>query len=142
MVDTRFHRFAGPQSLAALLRAFGVVPVFGGEGPLIEGAEELDLAGPAHLALAAHSDYRDALRLTRAAAVIVSEDLAAEVPAGVLAIPHRNPHGLFVEVLDRLYPASTRGTVTALLGPHETLPLTETDVRLGPGVVLGPGVEV
>jgi UDP-3-O-[3-hydroxymyristoyl] glucosamine N-acyltransferase len=54
----------------------------------------------------------------------------------------RNPHLAFVDLLDRLYPQSTRASVVGLLGPHENLPWTENEVRLGPGVVLGPGVEI
>jgi UDP-3-O-[3-hydroxymyristoyl] glucosamine N-acyltransferase len=142
MVDTRFHSFAGPLSLAALLRSVAFDRAFNGEGPLIEGAEELHLAGPSHLALAAQTSYREALRLTKAGVVIVSQELAADVPTATLALPANDPHALFVELLDQLYPANTRGTVTALLGPHDSLPITENDVRLGPGVVLGPGVEI
>ena len=143
MVDTRFHSFSGPASLGALLQAIGLgAEMFEGEGPLIGGAEELDLAGPEHISLAAQLEYRPALLATGAGAVIVSRDLAADVPVGTIAIVANNPHGAFADLLDRLYPQDTRSTVMALLGPHESLPLTENDVRLGPGVVLGPGVEI
>ncbi len=143
MVDTRFHSFAGPQPLGTLLRAAGHSDgPAAGEGPVVEGAEELHLAGPGHIALAAHTDYRDALQGTGAGAVIVSAALGADVPAGAIGIAVADPHGLFAELLDRLYPGNTRSTVMALLGPHQDLPLTEADVRLGPGVVLGPGVEI
>ena len=68
--------------------------------------------------------------------------MATDVPAATVALLARDPHALFVELLDLLYPGNTRGTLTALLGPHDSLPITENDVRLGPGVVLGPGVEI
>jgi UDP-3-O-[3-hydroxymyristoyl] glucosamine N-acyltransferase len=143
MVDTRFHSSAEPAPLAVLLAAIGLAAdALEGDGPVIAGAEELGLAGPEHVSLAAQSEYRGALRATLAGAVIVSSDMLADVPAGTIGIVARNPHLAFVDLLDRLYPQSTRGTVTALLGPHDNLPLTETDVRLGPGVVLGPGVEI
>ena len=143
MVDTRFHNFAGPTPLAALLVAIGhAADTLEGDGPVIAGAEELALAGPAHLALAAEAGYRAALQATAAAAVIVSRELLADVPAGTVGIVADRPFVVFAEILDRLYPQNTRGTVTALLGPHQSLPLTEADVRLGPGVVLGPGVEI
>lgn len=142
MVDTRFHTFAGPTPLAALLAAIGHAGTIEGEGPLIAGAEELALAGPGHLALAAEAGYRAALQATAAAAVIVSRELLADVPVGTVGIVAERPFLVFADLLDRLYPQSTRGTVTALLGPHQSLPLTEADVRLGPGVVLGPGVEI
>jgi UDP-3-O-[3-hydroxymyristoyl] glucosamine N-acyltransferase len=142
MVDTRFHQFAGSRTLASLLAALELAAELDGDGPLIEGVEELHLAGPGHIALAAHAEYRGALRATTAGVVIVSSELAADVPAGAIRVVARDPHMAFVGLLDQLYPQSTRGTVTALLGPYETLPLTESDVRLGPGVVLGPGVEI
>ena len=142
MVDTRFHQFAGARSLTSLLAGIELGIALDGEGPLIEGVEELHLAGPGHLALAAHPEYRTALRATGAAAVIVSKDLLDDVPANVVAVVAPDPHLAFVGVLDQLYPQSTRGTVTGLLGPYDTLPYTENDVRLGPGVVLGPGVEI
>ncbi len=142
MVDTRFHSFAGPMTLGALLSAAGLTAEFDGEGPIIGGAEELALAGPEHISLAGQPEYREALRATAAAAVIVSADLQADVPRGTIGIVAANPHLAFVELLDRLYPQSTRGTVMGLMGPHENLPFTENDVRLGPGVVLGPGVEI
>lgn len=142
MVDTRFHQFAGSRPLSSLLAAIELAAELDGDGPLIEGVEELHLAGPGHVALAAHADYRTALRATAASVVIVSSDLASDVPSGVIAVVAKDPHMAFVALLDHLYPQSTRGTVTALLGPYETLPFTENDVRIGPGVVLGPGVEV
>ncbi len=143
MVDTRFHSFSGPAPLAALLAALGLAAEgLKGDGPVIEGAEELVLAGPGHISLAAHAGYREMLRGTAAGAVIVSQDLRADVPAGTIAILAKNPHVAFADLLDRLYPGNTRSTVMALLGPRDALPLTEIDVRLGPGVVLGPGVEI
>ena len=141
MVDTRFHQFAGSRTLSSLLAAIELAAEIEGDGPLIEGVEELHLAGPAHLALAAHPEYRAALRATGAGVVIVSSDLADDVPQGVVRVVARDPHMAFVGLLEQLYPQNTRGTVTALLGPRD-VPITETDVRLGPGVVLGPGVEI
>src|SRR3569832_2887061 len=141
LVDTRFFSFAGPTPLGALLAALGLtLDRFDGDGPLIAGAEELGLAGPEHISLAAQVQYLEALRKTGAGAVIVSQDLLSEVPSGTIAVVAKNPHLAFVELLDRLYPQDTRGTVLGLLGPHDSLPMTENDVRLGPGVALGPGV--
>jgi len=143
MVDTRFHSFSGPSSLSALLAAVGLAAdALEGDGPTISGAEELDLAGPEHIALAALPEYRAALRTTGAGAVLVSAALRPDVPVGTIAIVADNPHIAFVDLLDRLYPQSGRNALQSLLGPHDDLPLTENDVRLGPGVVLGPGVEI
>jgi len=91
MVDTRFHSFAGPAPLAALLSALDLtVEGLDGDGPVISGAEELVLAGPEHISLAAQAEYVEALRATAAAAVIVSQDLLPQVPPGTIAIVARN----------------------------------------------------
>ena len=142
MVDTRFHQFAGARTLSSLLAAIELAAELYGDGPLIEGVEELHLAGPGHVALAAHPEYRSALQATGAGVVIVSNDLAEDVPPGVVRVVARDPHMAFVGLIEQLYPQNTRGTVMALLGPYDTLPYTENDVRIGPGVVLGPGVEI
>ncbi|MEP7240402.1 MAG: UDP-3-O-(3-hydroxymyristoyl)glucosamine N-acyltransferase, partial [Devosia sp.] len=142
-VDTRFHTFAGPTALGALLRAIGLaLPDLDGDGPLIHGAEELGLAGEGHLALAAKSEYREALLVTAARAVIVSFELESDVPAGTIAVVAADPHAAFAAALDILYPGGVRGAVTALLEPEDDLHIAESDVQFGPGVVLGPGVEV
>ena len=142
MVDTRFHQFAGARSLASLLAAIELTAEIDGEGPLIEGVEELHLAGPGHVALAAQADYRAALRATAASVVIVSSELADDVPTHALRVVAKDPHTAFVGLLELLYPQNTRAPMLALLGPYETLPHTENDVRIGPGVVLGPSVEI
>jgi UDP-3-O-[3-hydroxymyristoyl] glucosamine N-acyltransferase len=142
MVDIRFHPFAGSRPLSSLLAAIELAIDLDGDGPLIEGVEELHLAGPGHIALAAHPEYRSALKGTSAGVVIVSKDLRDDVPTGVVAVTAPDPHMVFVRLLEALYPKGTRSAVTALLGPYDTLPFTENDVRLGPGVVLGPGVEI
>jgi len=142
MVDTRFHSFAGPIPLGHLLLAVEFPHSLEDAGPLIEGVEELHLAGPGHLALASQGSYRDALQLTRAGAVVVAEAMVADVPPGTLAVVAQDPHALFVEVLDRLYPSSTSSKVTGILAPRATAPLMEAGVEIGQGAVLGPGVEI
>src|SRR3569833_1874431 len=128
MADTRFHNFAGPAPLAALLAAVGLsAEGLSGDPPIIEGADELELAGPTHIALAAELEYRDALRRTGAGVVLVSAELQPEVPAGTIAIVAKNPFLSFVDILDQLYPQSTRGAVVGLMGPHDSLPFTEND---------------
>ncbi|RYE10172.1 MAG: UDP-3-O-(3-hydroxymyristoyl)glucosamine N-acyltransferase [Hyphomicrobiales bacterium] len=141
MVDTRFHQFSGSVPLSQLLEALQLASEFEGSGPVIEGVEELHLAGPGHVALAAQAQYRDALRATGAGAVIVGKDLRGEVPAGAIAIVVDNPHLAFVGLLERLYPQDTRGTLNAF-GIDARAPFVEADVRIGPGVVIGPDVEI
>src|SRR5262245_38975092 len=122
MVDTRFHFAAGPAPLAALLEAVGgpVVSDPRIAALVISGADELATAGPGHVALAAQLEYATALKVTEAGAVIVSERLLADVPSSSVAIPARDPHKLFADLLDRLYPGDTRGVIAAFLAPRDT----------------------
>ncbi|KKC39332.1 hypothetical protein WH87_03690 [Devosia epidermidihirudinis] len=144
MVDTRFHRFAGPAAISAILSALGrgdLLPQLSDPDLVISGVTDLDLANPSELALASHTSYTEELRGTVAGAVIVSQALREEVPAGTLAIVSDKPHQLFADILDYLYPSSTR---SILADSREDLgePLIERDVVLGANVVIGSGVEI
>ena len=144
MVDTRFHRFAGPATIGALLTTLSRTDMLADLSDpdfLVSGVSELDLAGPGDLALAAHTNYIDELRDTSAGAVIVLGALRDAVPAGTQAIVSDKPHHLFAAILDQLYPANTRTVITA---GREDLgaPVFERDVVIGSNVVIGPGVEI
>lgn len=143
MVDTRFHRFAGPAKIGAILTALGREELLSSVEPsfAVSGVTELDLAGPGDLALAAHTDYIEELRGTSAGIVIVLAALRDTVPDGTVALVSDKPHHLFADVLDQLYPASTRGVIAH---GREDLgaPVFERDVSIGSNVVIGTGVEI
>jgi UDP-3-O-[3-hydroxymyristoyl] glucosamine N-acyltransferase len=141
MVDTRFHAFAGARPLRSLLTPLELADAIEGDGPLIEGVEELHQAGPGHVALAGQSRYREALRATGAGVVLVSTELRDAVPDGVLALTVKHPHLVFVGIIEQLYPQDTRKVFEATLASGPA-PLLESDVQIGPGVVIGPGVEI
>ena len=144
MVDTRFHRFAGPLTLGALLTQLGradLVENLDGADHVITGVAELDRAGPGDLALAAQPSYIEELRRTVAGAVLVAPALRDAVPAGCIAVLLDKPHNLFADILDALYPASTRSIIAS--GRDDLgAPIFERDVTLGTNVVVGPGVEI
>lgn len=144
MVDTRFHRFAGPSAIGAILTDLGRSDMLAGLTDadwLVGGVAELELAGPGDLALAAHTSYVEELRGTGAGAVLVTPALRDIVPTDSMAIVSDKPHLLFAEILDRLYPADTR---TILVGQRDDLgePLLERDVTIGANAVIGAGVEI
>lgn len=145
MVDTRFHSSSGPISLGVLLSTLGravEVDDSRAAGLVIAGADELTIAGPGQLALAATAEYRPALLETGAGAVIVHPKFKDDVPAGTVAIVDSRPHELFVDLLERLYPLGTRGTAKAQFESSGPAPYLEEGVRIGPNVVLGPNVEI
>jgi UDP-3-O-[3-hydroxymyristoyl] glucosamine N-acyltransferase len=144
MVDTRFHRFAGPVPLGTILTAIGWDEALAGlYRPELEigGVAELELAGPSDLALAAHLNYAEELRHTAAGIVIVAPGLQDAVPEGAHAVVVERPHQLFADMLDYLYPASTR-SVIASVRDDLGAPIFERDVVLGTNVVVGSGVEI
>lgn len=144
MVDTRFHRFAGPLTLGALLSQLGRADLaegIAGADHIITGVSELELAEPGDLALAAQPSYIEELRRTGAGAVLVAPALRDAVPTGCIAIALDKPHNLFAEILDTLYPDSTRAIIAS--GRDDLgAPIFERDVTLGTNVVVGAGVEI
>lgn len=143
MVDTRFHRFAGPFPIGQILAALGHADLLTSDRAdlVITGVAELDLAGPGDLALAAHADYSEELRGTAAGAVLVTPALRDSVPATCLAIVLDKPHPLFADILDHLYPADTRAVIAGLRDDLP-VPMIERDVTIGANVVIGAGVEI
>ena len=145
MVDTRFHAAAAPSTLTALLGVLGhssAIDDLRAAELLIHGAAELEIAGAGHLALAAHARYAEPLRATTAGAVVVLPDLRGAVPSTAVAIVHAQPHELFVDLLEALYPDSTRAATLALLASGTPQPLVEPGVRIAASAVIGPGVEI
>ena len=145
MVDIRFHPSSGPVPLGALLAALTVAHSVDDARVterVITGADELDIAGPAQLALAAQPSYRDALAASGAGVVVVSPKLREAVPQSAIAVVSERPHHLFVEMLERLYPPGLRSAY-ATSGDRAADPqLIEDGVRIGANVVIGPGVEI
>lgn len=143
MVDTRFHPNAGPFPLNTMLVAIGAERAADerAESLTVVGAAELDTATPGDVALAAHNDYRDALRATGAGVVVVSQALLDDVPPTAVAVVAKAPQALFSDLLQLLYPGNTRAVFKAGFGGNAEAFL-EDDVVLGPNVVLGPGVEI
>ncbi len=145
MVDTRFHSSSGPVSLGVVIATLSRGVLIHDErlaSLVVTGAEELPVAGPGHLALAAQAEYRAALVETKAGAVIVHPRLSHEVPASAVAIVDEHPHELFVDLLERLYPMGTGGTAKSQFNANGPAPHIEEGVRLGSNVVLGAGVEI
>ena len=144
MVDLRFHSAADPAPLPRWLER--LLPALASddaraESLVISGAEELVHAGPNHLALAAHASYGELLRSTAAGAVVVSRQLKDLVPPGSIAVVADQPHQVFAELLDLLYPRPIADEKRAgTLGDRAAW--QARGVVLGPNVVIGPGVEI
>jgi UDP-3-O-[3-hydroxymyristoyl] glucosamine N-acyltransferase len=144
MVDARFHIGSGPSPLGALFYALSPSVSIDDERAnalVVDGAEELAVARPSHISLAAHKSYLEELRSTSAGAVIVSAELREAVPGSSIAVVVDRPHEVFADLLAQLYPGGTRGGIGGFLDLAAE-PELEPGVTLGPNVVIGPGVEI
>lgn len=145
MVDTRFHPFSGPVFLEALLVSAGHGDLLPGdllEPVEISGAAELETAQQGHIALAANRKYAGALAGTGAGVVIIGNALRDSVPPGVIAVVPDNPHGVFTDILNTLYPDDHRSLARLTAGAGGAEPALEDGVVVGPNAVFGPGVEI
>lgn len=115
----------------------------GGRDPEITGVAPLDRAGPSELAFLARSRYMSAVPASRAGALLVKQDLVADLPGEApphMAVP--DVYASLVELLPLLYPPERHipGVhPTAVLGRGAAL---GEDVHLGPYVVIGAGATI
>jgi UDP-3-O-[3-hydroxymyristoyl] glucosamine N-acyltransferase len=111
--------------LGGELQGDGSVPVGG-----LAGLED---AGPGDLSFLADPRRAEALRQTRAAAVLVARDWDGEAPCPVIRVA--DPHRAMTAAAQELIPAADRPAP----GVHPTAVLAG-DVELGEGVSVGPHV--
>lgn len=104
----------------------------------IQGVGTLDGAGPTDITFLTNTLYRDRLKSTRAAAVIL-----APVDRDATSLPRiisLNPYASYARIAQALYPqrVATPGVhITAVIHPSVHVP---ANVQIGPNVVLEEGV--
>ncbi|MCK8787144.1 UDP-3-O-(3-hydroxymyristoyl)glucosamine N-acyltransferase [Roseomonas sp. NAR14] len=150
-VDPRFHGAPHPQDLAAVVAAAGGHVAAGTDTTRrFAGAAPLHSAGPDEVSFLDNRRYLPALRGSRAGAVILHPDLAAEVPPGSVAILAAQTYLGWCRVLRLFHPppapvASIHPTAAIAadaslgagceIGPYAVV---ESGAELGAGCVLGP----
>ncbi|MBI5451538.1 MAG: UDP-3-O-(3-hydroxymyristoyl)glucosamine N-acyltransferase [Gammaproteobacteria bacterium] len=134
--------------LADLVTEFGGVLRGDGSTP-IAGIATLNQAGGAELSFLANTHYHRYLKHTRAAAVLLREQDAAECPVTAWVV--QDPYAVFARVAQCLYPAApfTAGIhPRAVVEPGASIDATAyvgancylgSEVNIGPGVYIGPG---
>jgi UDP-3-O-[3-hydroxymyristoyl] glucosamine N-acyltransferase len=108
----------------------------------IEAVRPLDRAGPEALTFAVSSRYSDDLGSSRAAAVLIPEELAGASSGPRTRIIVRDPYEALVRVIRTLFPDSHPASgvdPTARIGNGTVL---GADVSVGPYAVLGKGVRL
>lgn len=119
--------------LSALVTALDLRLENGSPDTEITGLNGIEQSGPGDLTFVSNPKYAAAARITRASAVIVSEDFPA-IPSAMLRA--KNPYLSFAHALElfhapRKYPA----------GIHPTA-VVHVSARIGPGAHIGPYVVV
>lgn len=126
-------------SLPDLARRAGA-ELRGDDSVRITHADTIQDGGEGAICFLANSKYRHFLATTRASAVILREEDAAECPVSVLVSD--NPYLTYARVATLLYPPPV---VTG--GRHPSAVVDETaslhpEAWIGPNSVIGPGVEI
>ena len=153
--DPRFFPQGGPRTLAVIAAAAGGTLAPGADPDrALLGVAPLQTAGPEEASFLDNRRYRDALAATRAGAVLLRPDLAAEVPDGTAAILLADPYAGWARVAALFHPApppvagihpsavvdpSARVDPSAEIGP---LVVIGARAEIGPGTIIGPGTTI
>ena len=157
--DPRFFRRSGPHTLAALAAACGApAPTSGHAERSVTGVAPLQTAGPGEVSFLDNRRYLTALTTTRAAAVILRPEFAAQVPTGCLALPTADPYAGWARVAALFHPEppgrpgihpaavvdpAARIDPSAEIGPLAVIAAAAEigpRCRIGAGAVVGEGV--
>lgn len=131
--DPRFFPPPAPHSLAAVAALVGAeLPAGADAGLQLQGAAPLQEAGPGELSYLDSRRFLPALRATRAAAVLLRAEHAAEVPAGTVALVVADPHLAFARASAALHPPPPPRP-----GIHPTA-VVAPDAEIGEGCEIGP----
>jgi UDP-3-O-[3-hydroxymyristoyl] glucosamine N-acyltransferase len=133
--DTRFFRRTGPQTLAAIAQAAGAEPPATPD-KLFSGVAPLQNAGPEDVSFLDNRRYAGLLTATRAGAVILHPDFAAQIPSGATAVVTPEPYAGWARVATLFYPP-----VPAKSGIHPAAIIDPT-AEIDPGAEIGAGAVI
>lgn len=157
--DPRFFARTGPHGLASVAATAEATADLARELEL-DGVAPLQTAGPTQVSFLDNRRYADLLAGTRAGAVIVHPDLAAQVPPGSVALVTPAPYVGWARVAALFHPppparpgvherafvdagaeidASAEVAAFAVIGAGASI---GPRVRIGAGAVIGPGVVI
>lgn len=131
--DPRFFPAAGPFALAELAAAAGGQAAAGADpARRFTGVGPLQSAGLEEVSFLDNRRYLDALRESRAGAVVLAPAMAGAVPEGCIAIVTDQPYLGFARVAALFHPAPRPAA-----GIHPTAVLA-ADATVGEGTEIGP----
>jgi len=117
------------QKLSDIVKALGLS--WQGEDVSIEGMHTLSQAGDAQLSFIESDAYLEALKHTRAAAVLLPEEYLKAVPEGVIALLTDTPY---------LHAAKASRFFRHTLSVKQAVPQSGEDCQIDPSVICAPGV--
>ena len=111
-------------------------------GRIVRDVAALDQAGPGDLTFLDNPRYLDALRLTRAAAVLVAPRYAGAAPSSCAVLVVREPYRAMALVMAKLYPSAIKPG--SMFGETGVSPAASVhpSARLEPGVIVDPGAVI
>jgi UDP-3-O-[3-hydroxymyristoyl] glucosamine N-acyltransferase len=167
MADPRFFTVQGPFTVAELAARTGArIGGAGDKDRVLRDVAPLESAGPDELSFLDNVKYLDALRRTRAGAILINPDRARDVPPGLTLLLTPAPYRAYALAAQIFYPEPppVPGIApSAVVDPSATLGegcaveanaviaagarlgrqcLVGANAVIGPGVVLGDAVRV
>ncbi|MBM3515056.1 MAG: UDP-3-O-(3-hydroxymyristoyl)glucosamine N-acyltransferase, partial [Alphaproteobacteria bacterium] len=140
MPDPRFYRRAGPHTLAFIAKVAGAEHGAGvNPSARYEDVARLESAGPQDVSFAVGGSA-DTLTASRCGVCLVPESLAANVPAGTLALICRDPKYSFALVAGAFYPP--RSQHPALISAQAADATIAPDAVIEQGAVIGPKASI
>jgi UDP-3-O-[3-hydroxymyristoyl] glucosamine N-acyltransferase len=138
--DPRFFARTGPHPLARVAAAAGG----GAEAAdlVLTGVAPLQSAGPQDLSFLDNRRYLQALRETRAGAVIVHPDLAAAVPPGTRAIVTQEPYLGWARAATLFFPPPPAEPGVHPMAAVAAGATVDPSAEVGPFVSIGAGAEI
>lgn len=141
MTDPQFFTAAGPFSLGKVLAHLGLDLGVCAEQPdpnvLISDVAPLSEAAPQHLSFFHNPAYANALRKTRAGAVLVSAEAMSLVPPKTVGIVVTDPYRSYGQIAALFHPTPVK--TETVIDPSARV---AGDVKLGEGVVIGAFVTI
>jgi UDP-3-O-[3-hydroxymyristoyl] glucosamine N-acyltransferase len=143
MPDVRFFHRAGPFPLREIAALVGAEPLDPEAGSIpIYDIGSLDSAGPDDISVFTDVRYRDALRPTRARAIIISRDLARHAADPSRLVYVKNPRLAYALVGQLFYPPPPlEPGIDSRARVHESAAIGRGS-QIDAGVVIGRDVEV